>query len=382
MIYNRKGGNKMSNFKKVLGIVIMIIILIFVGLYFIDQARMKENKPVLFSTWGKDYAPAEKVQYIENIDVALTLEDEIAENATWCGTFQLIWNDLKNELAKQDIVFSPQLNVVENLNKGTFDVTQLSDESYYKVYGHPSIELKEKIEKAIKEKFNETSDILDDFEWNNRGENDYFLYTMLKKNFEFENEFTDLEKGKFAEYENISYFGIDRTTEDIVGRQVEVLYYNSKSDFAIKLLTKQNDEVIINKGGDGNTFRSIYNNIKTQEANYKGGRILKDGENLKIPNIKFKIKEEIKDVENKPFYFSSGEEYVIEKALQTIEFELDKKGGKIKSEAGMMNKALGIQKETELREFNVDNTFSIFLIEKGKETPYFAAKIADITKFQ
>ena len=38
--------------------------------------------------------------------------------------------------------------------------------------------------------------------------------------------------------------------------------------------------------------------------------------------------------------------------------------------------------EEEKREFILDNTFAIFLIEKEKNTPYFAAKIDDITKFQ
>ena len=40
-----------------------------------------------------------------------------------------------------------------------------------------------------------------------------------------------------------------------------------------------------------------------------------------------------------------------------------------------------VQRE-EVREFLIDNTFAIFLKEDGKETPYFAAKINDITKFQ
>ena len=372
----------MKTFWRALGIVIAIIIIVFVSLYFIDQARMKANEPVLFSTWGKDYSPTEKKQYIENIDVALTLEDEIGENAAWCGTFQLIWNDLKNELAKQDIIFSPQPKTVDNLNKETFDVSQLSEDSYYKVYGHPTLALKEEIEKALEEKFGETSDILDDFEWSEENEQDYFLYTMLKKEFEFENEFTDLEKGKFGNYEDVSYFGINEATDDRVGRQVEVLYYHSVNDFAIKLITKGNDEIIINKGGDGTTFKAIYDHIKEEEEKYQGGRMLMEGENLKIPNLQFKIKEEIKDVENKPFRFSTGEEYVIDKAIQTIEFELNKKGGKIKSEAGMTNRAISIQIEEEKREFSVDNTFSIFLIERGKDTPYFAAKISDITKFQ
>ena len=35
-----------------------------------------------------------------------------------------------------------------------------------------------------------------------------------------------------------------------------------------------------------------------------------------------------------------------------------------------------------IREFAIDNTFAIFLKEEGKDNPYFAAKIEDITKFQ
>ena len=62
------------------------------------------------------------------ISTVLTLEDEIQADTIWCGTFQLIWNDLKNDLAKQDIVFSPQLEVAENLNKGTFTVDDISEQ--------------------------------------------------------------------------------------------------------------------------------------------------------------------------------------------------------------------------------------------------------------
>ena len=80
--------------------------------------------------------------------------------------------------------------------------------------------------------------------------------------------------------------------------------------------------------------------------------------------------------------FSNGETYKIEKALQTIEFELDKTGGKIKSEAGMMVMKQSIAIEDKKREFAIDDTFAIFLIEKGKDKPYFAGEINDITKFQ
>lgn len=103
---------------------------------------------------------------------------------------------------------------------------------------------------------------------------------------------------------------------------------------------------------------------------------------VKIPNIKFDLKENISDVENKPFYFSTGREYVIEKALQTIQFELDEEGGRIKSEAAIAMKENAIMVEDEPRNFYVDEAFTIFLVEEGRELPYFAAKISDIDTIQ
>ena len=332
----------------------------------------------------------------EGVTTTLTLEDEIQDDTIWCGTFQLIWNDLKNDLAKQDIVFNPQLKVVENLNKETFTTKELSEASYYKKIGTPSLKLKEEIEKAIKDKFNEKSDILNDFEWENRDPKDYFLYAMLKKEFQFEKAFEELENGKFRDYDNVKYFGIKSDETGELKQQVDVLYYKSKDDFAVKLRTKQEDEVILRKNPEGKTFGEIYNNIldKTEvkvynmpnnQDNYEAIKVygeLKEGELLKVPNIKLKEKNEITEIEDKKFLFSNGEVYSIEKALQTIEFELDRTGGKIKSEAGMMVKNESVAIMDEIREFSIDDTFAIFLIEKGKDKPYFAGKINDITKFQ
>ena len=319
----------------------------------------------------------------EDLSVALTLEDEIQNNTIWCGTFQLIWNDLKNDLAKQDIVFKPQLEVVENLNKETFTVDDISEKYYYKKIGTPSLELKEEIENAIKEKFNETSNILDDFDWENAKPEDYFLYVMLKKEFEFETEFEELENGDFKDYENIKYFGIETDETGSLKNQVQVLYYNSKDNFAIKLKTKQGDEVILNKNPEGKTFNEIYQNILNKENAYTVAIDLQEGEQLKVPNISINTKKEFTEIENKLFTFSNNDEYKISKALQTIEFDLDRKGGRITSEAGMMVQRQSVEYEPEeKREFFLNDTFALFLIESGKDTPYFAGLIDDITKFQ
>lgn len=57
---------------------------------------------------------------------------------------------------------------------------------------------------------------------------------------------------------------------------------------------------------------------------------------MKVLNIRINEKKEFTEIQNKSFLFSNGDSYHIEKALQTIQFELDKTGGKIKSEARMM----------------------------------------------
>ncbi len=322
-----------------------------------------------------------KIEYKEtDMKVVTSLEDKIESDTVWCGTFNLIWNDLKNELVKKDIVFKNQTDIINNLNKGTFNVNNLSEDSYYKVYDHPSLELKERIKEAIKNKFNETSDILDSFDFINVSSKDYFLYVMLKKNFEFEKEFTDLGVAKFRD-KDAEYFGIDDETSYEVREQVKVLYYNNDDDFAIKLLTKGNDEVIISKGNTEDNFKNAYDKIISDSLKYTGKKEFKSNDTLKIPNIKFKLKKEIEAVENKEFKFANGDTYIISKALQTIEFELDKKGGKIKSEAGMMANYSSVE-ISDKRDFVLDDTFTIFLKEKNKDLPYFASRITNIKNVQ
>ena len=43
----------------IVGIVFILLIIIFGSLYVIDHKRMDNNEHVVFSTWGKDYAPVE-----------------------------------------------------------------------------------------------------------------------------------------------------------------------------------------------------------------------------------------------------------------------------------------------------------------------------------
>ena len=337
------------------------------GFKVFDNVESVYEKKVLKETLGVEVVP--------------TLSDKVSADTSWCPTFQLIWNDFKNDIVKEDIKFDEKSDILDNLNKGEFTTNDISDSHYYKVYGRKNLKLKNKIESAIKEKFNQESEILDKFDWSSdaldSGEDvidRYFLYSMLYREFEFNKKF-DTFNDKFKEIENVKYFGIIKDNDEIRD-QIKVYYYNDENDFAIKLLTKNSDEIIIIKNPKGNTFDEIYKNILNKKVTD-----FKSNDNFMMPVIDFNVLREYVEIENKEIKTLDGI-YMIDKAIQSIKFSLDEKGGKVKSEAGMDVKFETSVLENKSRYFYVNDTFALFLKESNKDKPYFALRVDDISKFQ
>ncbi len=126
--------------------------------------------------------------------------------------------------------------------------------------------------------------------------------------------------------------------------------------------------------------------MNSKANTYTGNRNFLDIDEFKAPKLSFNEKREYTELENKKFRTLNGEAEIA-KAIQTIKFTIDEKGGEVKSEA-----IIDVKETTavfdpnpvvnEPRYFYVDDTFAIFLREKGKELPYFSARVDDITKFQ
>ena len=316
-----------------------------------------------------------------NINIVTSLEDTITNDTAWCGTFNLVWNDLKENYVKQDIIINPEKEIVTNLNKSTFSKKSLNENSYYTKFGYQTPELKKEIEENIKKKFNQTSDILDLFEWNENSTNN-FIYAMLYKKFTFETPFKQLVNDKFNNKGEYRYFGIDKDNKDGIN-QVEVLYYNDYNDYAIKLNTKENDEIILIRNTNmENNFLDIYSNVNTKSKKFTGNKKLDSIDVLRVPYIKFDTFKEFTELEGITATSVDGKAYQIEKAVQTIKMQLNESGGDIKSEAAISTKETAAVETNRPRYFSFNNTFTIFLKEKGMELPYFAAYIDDLSIFQ
>lgn len=292
---------------------------------------------------------------------------ESVKDSVWCVTFQLVWNDLMDKYAGGKPVQLAGGNppIADELNKKLYTADVLSPDSYYKTQGKISPKLKKQIEKAIYKQFKETSDVLGMINWNVK--DGYLFYAMLKKDFTFRNPFNILESAPFAgSAENVKYFGVNKDTDRKIKNNVEVLYYNG-DEYAVKLLTNENEEVILLKSDKTGDFTELYDYVTKISKPEKLGH----SDTLRVPNLNIDKTISYDELCEKRVL---GTNMKITKALQTIKFKMDNKGGSLKSEAviGMMRMSLMPE---EKREFNFDSPFVIFLKENGKDKPYFAAKV-------
>lgn len=195
---------------------------------------------------------------------------------------------------------------------------------------------------------------------------------MLKKEFNYLEKFSELPDDTFDNSEErVKYFGIGVSTSKDSSKNVEVLFYNSNEDFAIKLKTKENEEIILYKtSGIDKSFEENYNDIQEFESKYNGEKVLQKTDILKIPYIM--VNGEI-NYDELCGRIIKGTDTYISQALQTIEFNLNNIGGNVKSEA-VITGTYGATQETR-KEFILNTDFILYLKEKSKDKPYFALKV-------
>lgn len=318
--------------------------------------------------------------FASSIEVLPTMQSRSnAQDRVWVGTFQLVWNDFMDKFVHNPVRFREGTPIfVHQLNQQSFTTEDISEASYYKTATKVTKKTKKQITKAIRKKFHETSDILDKLDLTPR--NDKFLiYAMLKKDFEFTHEFKKLGKFAFGEEQTAEYFGATKGSKDEYADSVSVLFYNNPNDFAIKLSTKSADEVFLYKNTANKEFQYIYSDMLKKQSAFKGSTEFTNDDELRVPNISLFEEKTFDELSGKRIM---GTNLLIDQAMETIKFDMDNKGVKLKSEAAMTIMKMSLLPDNEARFFYLDDTFVIFLKEKGKKNPYFALRVHDISKYQ
>lgn len=349
--------------------------------------EMKNNKFIRLLSWliiivfvstGITFAAKAIINKINNAKLNPSFSGTIGnvnENNVWVGTFQLAWNELIENLG-MPIEFNDGISeLAENLNEQSFTKDMLDKNDYYIGQGKIEPNLKKQIENDLKNKFNTNSKVLDNINWNTEDE-EYLIYSMLKKKFTFQTPFIERNSATFGDStQKVKYFGLDATTLDETFKQVTVLFYNSETDFAIKIDTIEGEEVILYKTDTIKNFEDNYAELENKTNSYTGRKtMIRDRDELKIPFIKVNSVINYDELCNR--IIKNTEQYYIKHAIQIVDFELNNYGGNLTSEAYIdIYCSIG---ENEPRYFNFDDTFILYLKESSKNKPYFALLIDNI----
>lgn len=359
--------------KKLLGILIAIILMVSIAP--MVSACHKKVKPAPQQTQAltQDGLKADAV-------ILATMNDDLSQgNTLWVGTFQIVWNEVIDNLIHHPIEFVNGTTITaQNLNKREFNKTDISENSYYTKYGVVSPQLKKEIEKGIKEKFDETSDILGAFDFT-YDPMKMFFYAMLKKDFKFLEPFDKLSDGVFGQIspEKIKYFGINSDSDSKLYQNVSVLFYNSENDYAVKLNTKTSDKVILYRTDEIKKFNEYFEDVKTKDKAFNNRKYFGNYDRLKVPDISLYLMTSFRDVEGRDI---KNSDFRIDQTIETIDFKMDNEGVKLKSEAAIMMKANAMPgPRPQIRYFYFDKDFVLFLIEDGKDVPYYAMRIVDVS---
>ena len=295
-------------------------------------------------------------------------------NNAWVGTFQLAWNDFIEKRLDGNIVEfddGTTSEIVDELNKMKFTKDSLSEEDYYITVSNATPSLKKEILKNIDEKFGiKESSMVEQLDFSGDRKS-YIIYAMLVKNFEFLTPFDRLQDIEFNGVERkVKCFGINGLTDENVYKNLEILFYTSNDECAVKLYTKEGEELILYKiDSIDKSFDELYEEIWKKAEDFDGEKQFVDGDYLKIPYIEVDTIINYDELCGKTIKGTNG--VYIEKALQNVKFSLNEKGGRLISEAAIQDATLGSSD----RYFVFNKPFVIFMKEENKEKPYFALRI-------
>ena len=277
--------------------------------------------------------------------------DENTINNLWVGTLDLAWKDLEDKIGLNKIELEGEMPQIANdLNESTFSKEMLNPNDY-KIDVERTVTNGYKIDATLNKELNflESFDNFNDYKWT-FGNSD----------------------------EAIKYFGINNASPEKMNKNVEILFYNKlnngsllSNDMAIKLKTKEGDEIILYRTDDKKSFDEYYEDVKTKAKNYKGRTEFTKDDELRIPYVKVNGMINYNELYEKKIKNSNG--LYIYDVIQNVNFYLNERGCNLSSKATMVTEYMGIGQDTKYCYFQ--DTFIVFMKEANSDKPYFALKV-------
>jgi hypothetical protein len=319
-----------------------------------------------------------------------TLDSPIPEgkSAIWCVTFQLAWNRLKDDVAKEPIQLTNAQPIADRLNRADHSEDDVGPDAVYAAAGLARDGIVERIRAQMASKFPKAP----------RPELDVplggavaYAYLAASAKFDypfFENDETFLFVDSAGKQTAVGSFGIRRKDDYAYNRlrqQVQVLYCPQEALWSEQEIpefildpckTSQPYQIVLarvdRKPTLAETLADVDQRIATQPAPDAFMSQLHPRDTLLVPNIVWRVSHRFKELEgnDKQFLNPALRGLYLDTALQTIQFRLDRSGAELASEAKLY-------KKPGASFFHFNRPFLVYMKKRGGTRPFFVMWVAN-----
>ena len=300
------------------------------------------------------------------------------KNVIWCSSFQLAWNEVKDNVIHAPLQVIGAEEIAARLNAARQSSSDLDPKSFYVAGGWIKDGVVDKIRKDMAVKF--PSHPLPDF-------NDYddgiLAYSYLNANVPFKYPFRQVHQGfTFTSSQgakaDVEAFGVWEAYQGRYKRmreQVQVLYCRSGTHpwevvgYALDLCGySQPYQLVVAVTEPRSSLAETIEHLRLQIDQYeKSGHHrtasqLGENEALRVPEMVWRIDHRFTELIGERLANIGGP---ITEAMETVEFRLDRSGATVESEALLATKAAA------LMHFVFDRPFLVYMQKRGAEQPFF-----------
>lgn len=300
------------------------------------------------------------------------------KNVVWCSSFQLAWNELKGTIIGEPILLDGAQAVAERLNNAEQTTGDVSKNDVYARAGLVRDGITETIRSEMARRFGpEAAPDFNDVS----ADTEIVAYAYLNANVRFglpyfENDdqfaFTDSRGEQTA----ICSFGLrekDDYAYEALRRQVEVLFCDWDSDYQATAyaldLDKESspNQIIVAMIERPATLLDGYKEVERKSrtpSEVRNSRDFGPNDILLVPNFCWRISHRFAELERANLQNAGFERLYIERAMQVINFRLDRSGAELESEAKLYV-------APEPTEYLFDRPFLIYMKKRGAAYPFF-----------
>jgi len=315
------------------------------------------------------------------------------KNVIWCGTFQMAWNRLRDDVIKEPIRITGAEEIAARLNTAPLKESDLPPGSFYAAAGKVSDGIVETIHQEMAKRFPKATP----YPFEGVDPDDLVAYGYLRTSAKFALPYWDHEYGQAftdsaGNKTHIRTFGLYHghgyaPDNGKVARQVQVLYAEAEpaktkdswekrklTAFAADLCrTSQPNQLILAVVERKETLAATWADLKIRIDSWDSNKFKPFDSHcrLEVPNLNWKLKHEFTELagEDKRFENAGFSRSLIGKAFQMIDFSLNKGGADLESEAALDVKEAAMDRPDLSLVF--DRPFLIVMRQRGCEEPFF-----------